>query len=117
MRPRLVGLAHPDTVGVDPEHSCHAGDALDPRGRTASRVGDDLASDQPQALHPASHDAGRAPAGVDAAGHPKPSPSDSGPPLAETGASAPVGTIAGGAALVVALGTGAVYASRRARRS
>nr|QIY99989.1 hypothetical protein HEP87_46685 [Streptomyces sp. S1D4-11] len=48
---------------------------------------------------------------------PKPSPSDSGPPLAETGASAPVGTIAGGAALVVALGAGAVYASRRARRS
>ncbi|MFI1568622.1 LAETG motif-containing sortase-dependent surface protein [Streptomyces sp. NPDC020490] len=48
---------------------------------------------------------------------PKPSPSDSGPPLAETGSSAPVGAIAGGAAVVVALGAGALVMSRRARRS
>ncbi|WP_279576800.1 LAETG motif-containing sortase-dependent surface protein [Streptomyces sp. GC420] len=38
--------------------------------------------------------------------------------MAETGSSAPVGMIAGGAALVVALGAGAVYAAgRRTRRS
>ncbi|MGW2522402.1 hypothetical protein ACWC09_36505 [Streptomyces sp. NPDC001617] len=48
---------------------------------------------------------------------PKPSPSDSTPPLAETGSSAPVGLIAGVAALVVAVGGGAVYAAGRARRS
>ena len=48
---------------------------------------------------------------------PEPSPSDSTPPLAETGAGAPVGPIAGGAALVIALGAGAVYAAARARRS
>ncbi|MCX4911402.1 hypothetical protein [Streptomyces sp. NBC_00878] len=45
-----------------------------------------------------------------------PSPSDSSPPLAETGAGAPVGLIAGGAAVVIALGAGAVFAAR-ARRS
>ncbi|MFF7474685.1 hypothetical protein [Streptomyces sp. NPDC008092] len=48
---------------------------------------------------------------------PKPSPSGSTPPLAETGSSAPVGLIAGAAALVVAVGAGAVYAAGRARRS
>ncbi|WAU81774.1 hypothetical protein O1Q96_19510 [Streptomyces sp. Qhu-G9] len=48
---------------------------------------------------------------------PEPSPSDSTPPLAETGSSAPVGLIAGGAALVVALGAGAVYAANRSRRT
>ncbi|MFF4055345.1 LAETG motif-containing sortase-dependent surface protein [Streptomyces sp. NPDC001668] len=48
---------------------------------------------------------------------PAPSPSDSTPPLAETGSSAPVGPIAGGAALVIALGAGALFAARRTRRS
>ncbi|MEU3341772.1 hypothetical protein [Streptomyces sp. NPDC006668] len=48
---------------------------------------------------------------------PTPSPSESTPPLAETGSSAPVGLIAGSGALVIALGAGAVYATRRARRS
>ncbi|BBC31078.1 uncharacterized protein SGFS_023720 [Streptomyces graminofaciens] len=48
---------------------------------------------------------------------PKPTPSDSTPPLAETGSSAPVGLIAGGAALVVAVGAGAMFAAGRARRS
>ncbi|WP_371663619.1 hypothetical protein [Streptomyces sp. NBC_00280] len=48
---------------------------------------------------------------------PEPSPSESTPPLAETGAGAPVGTIAGVAAAVVALGAGALFLSRRARRS
>jgi hypothetical protein len=48
---------------------------------------------------------------------PAPSPSESAPPLAETGAGAPVGTIAGAAAVVVALGAGALFLSRRARRS
>ncbi|MGP4009669.1 LAETG motif-containing sortase-dependent surface protein [Streptomyces sp. 4N124] len=49
---------------------------------------------------------------------PEPTPSDSTPPLAETGSSAPTGLIAAGAALIVALGAGAMYAaSRRTRRS
>ncbi|MEU5890633.1 hypothetical protein ABZ835_27865 [Streptomyces sp. NPDC047461] len=48
---------------------------------------------------------------------PQPTPSDSTPPLAETGSSAPVGLIAGGAALVVAIGAGAVFMAGRARRS
>ncbi len=48
---------------------------------------------------------------------PNPSPSDSSPPLAETGAGAPVGLIAGGAAVVIALGAGVVYAAARSRRS
>jgi hypothetical protein len=48
---------------------------------------------------------------------PTPSPSHSAPPLAETGSSAPVGLIAGAAALVIALGAAAVYATRRTRRS
>ncbi|MFF0383961.1 hypothetical protein [Streptomyces sp. NPDC004286] len=47
---------------------------------------------------------------------PKSSPNGGNPPLAETGASAPVGMLAGGAALVLAVGAGTVYASR-ARRS
>ncbi|MFC8668037.1 hypothetical protein [Streptomyces sp. NPDC057199] len=46
---------------------------------------------------------------------PEPSPSDSTPPLAETGAGAPVGLIAGGAAVVIALGAGAVFAARSRR--
>ncbi|MCX4235957.1 hypothetical protein [Streptomyces ortus] len=48
---------------------------------------------------------------------PKPTPSDSTRPLAETGAGTPVGPIAGGAAVVIVLGAGAVYAASRARRS
>ncbi|MGW2235380.1 hypothetical protein [Streptomyces sp. NPDC001759] len=48
---------------------------------------------------------------------PAPSPSDSTPPLAETGSNAPVGAIAGGAAVVIAVGAGALYATRRTRRS
>ncbi|WP_340377628.1 hypothetical protein U5640_22830 [Streptomyces sp. SS7] len=48
---------------------------------------------------------------------PTPSPSRSTPPLAETGSSAPVGLIAGGAALAVVIGAGAVYATTRTRRS
>jgi hypothetical protein len=49
---------------------------------------------------------------------PAPSPSESTPPLAETGAGAPTGLIAGGAALVIAVGAGAVFlAGRRTRRS
>ncbi|NEB01035.1 hypothetical protein G3I78_18490 [Streptomyces sp. SID13726] len=48
---------------------------------------------------------------------PSPTPSESTPPLAETGSSAPVGLISGGAALVIALGAGAVYATRRGRHS
>ncbi|ALV36024.1 hypothetical protein [Streptomyces sp. CdTB01] len=48
---------------------------------------------------------------------PAPSPSDSTPPLAETGSNAPVGAIAGGAAVVIALGAGALYMTRRTRRS
>lgn len=48
---------------------------------------------------------------------PQSTPSNSTPPLAETGSSAPVGLIAGGAALVVALGAGAVFMAGRARRS
>lgn len=46
---------------------------------------------------------------------PEPSSSDSTPPLAETGAGAPVGLIAGGAAVVIALGAGAVFAARSRR--
>ncbi|WP_020134625.1 hypothetical protein [Streptomyces sp. 351MFTsu5.1] len=46
-----------------------------------------------------------------------PSPTSSKPPLAETGSSAPVGPIAGGAAAVIALGAAALYAARRTRRS
>ncbi|MEW2305551.1 hypothetical protein AB0958_37295 [Streptomyces sp. NPDC006655] len=48
---------------------------------------------------------------------PAPSPSRSTPPLAETGSSAPVGLIAGTATAVIALGGGAMYLTRRARRS
>lgn len=48
---------------------------------------------------------------------PAPTPSDSTPPLAETGSSAPVGPIVGGAALVLAVGAGVLFATRRARRS
>ncbi|MER6423842.1 LAETG motif-containing sortase-dependent surface protein [Streptomyces sp. NPDC001137] len=48
---------------------------------------------------------------------PKPTPSDSTPPLAETGSSTPVGPIVGGAALVIAVGAAAVFATRRTRRS
>ncbi|MDN3021600.1 LAETG motif-containing sortase-dependent surface protein [Streptomyces sp. S.PB5] len=48
---------------------------------------------------------------------PTPSPSDSTPPLAETGSSAPAGLIAGGAAVVIALGAGTIYMTRRTRRS
>ncbi|MGW3359772.1 hypothetical protein ACWDFL_30860 [Streptomyces bungoensis] len=48
---------------------------------------------------------------------PSPSPSGSKPPLAETGASAPVGLIAGAAGLVLLLGAGTVYVTSRARRS
>ncbi|MDQ0937034.1 hypothetical protein [Streptomyces turgidiscabies] len=48
---------------------------------------------------------------------PEPTPSESTPPLAETGAGAPVGAIAGAAAAVVALGAGALFLARRARRS
>jgi len=49
---------------------------------------------------------------------PEPTPSESTPPLAETGSSAPTGLIAAGAALIVTLGAGAMYAaSRRTRRS
>jgi hypothetical protein len=48
---------------------------------------------------------------------PKPSPSDSSPPLAETGANGSLGPIAGGAALVIVAGAGAVFMSRRTRRS
>jgi hypothetical protein len=48
---------------------------------------------------------------------PSPTPNGGKQPLAETGSSAPVGLIAGGAALVIALGAGGVYASGRARRS
>ncbi|MET8099217.1 LAETG motif-containing sortase-dependent surface protein [Streptomyces sp. NPDC005236] len=48
---------------------------------------------------------------------PKPSPSDSKPPLAETGANGMLGPIAGGAALVIVAGAGAVVMSRRTRRS
>ncbi|GAA3882133.1 hypothetical protein GCM10023084_38840 [Streptomyces lacrimifluminis] len=48
---------------------------------------------------------------------PEPTPSESTPPLAETGAGAPVGTIAGAAAVVVAIGAGALFMARRARRS
>ncbi|MFJ9539243.1 hypothetical protein ACIRPX_18535 [Streptomyces sp. NPDC101225] len=48
---------------------------------------------------------------------PQPTPSESTPPLAETGSSAPVGLIAGGAALVLAVGAGTVYAAGRSRRS
>ncbi len=113
-----VGLVHPDAaVGVDPDRSPTPVTPTTPAGGQPPRRRRPQASDQFQALHHASHHAGRAPAGIDAARHPEPSPSDSGPPLAETGASAPVGTLAGGAALVVALGAGAVFASRRARRS
>lgn len=48
---------------------------------------------------------------------PKATPNGGKQPLAETGSSAPVGLIAGGAALVIALGAGGVYAAGRARRS
>ncbi|MFJ5306572.1 hypothetical protein [Streptomyces sp. NPDC088350] len=48
---------------------------------------------------------------------PKPTPNGDKQPLAETGSNAPVGLIAGGAALVVALGAGAMFAAGRARRS
>ncbi len=48
---------------------------------------------------------------------PTPTPSESTPPLAETGSSAPVGLIAGGAAVVLAVGAGAVFTAGRARRS
>ncbi|MEV5956888.1 LAETG motif-containing sortase-dependent surface protein [Streptomyces sp. NPDC051987] len=48
---------------------------------------------------------------------PAPSPSTSTPPLAETGASSSTPLIAGGAALVIALGAGTLFATRRARKS
>jgi hypothetical protein len=48
---------------------------------------------------------------------PEPTPSDSTPPLAETGSSTPVGPVVGAAALVVAVGAGALFATRRTRRS
>lgn len=48
---------------------------------------------------------------------PTPSPSESTPPLAETGSSAPAGLIAGGAVAVIAAGAGALYMTRRTRRS
>ncbi|MFJ4690088.1 hypothetical protein [Streptomyces sp. NPDC088766] len=48
---------------------------------------------------------------------PEPSPQGSTQPLAETGSSAPVGLIAGGAALAVAIGAGTIYATTRTRRS
>ena len=48
---------------------------------------------------------------------PAPSPSTSTPPLAETGASSSTPLIAGGAALVIALGAGTLYATRRTRHS
>jgi hypothetical protein len=48
---------------------------------------------------------------------PKATPNGGNQPLAETGSNAPVGFIAGGAALVIALGGGAVYMASRARRS
>lgn len=48
---------------------------------------------------------------------PKATPNGGNQPLAETGSNAPVGLIAGGAALVIALGAGGVYAAGRARRS
>ncbi|MFJ8793548.1 hypothetical protein [Streptomyces sp. NPDC102462] len=48
---------------------------------------------------------------------PEPSPHDSAPPLAETGSGAPVGPIAGAAAVVVVLGAGALAVARRSRRS
>ncbi|MFB7495795.1 hypothetical protein ACFC09_14005 [Streptomyces sp. NPDC056161] len=49
---------------------------------------------------------------------PQPSPDDSSPPLAETGSSAPVGPIAGAAAVVIVLGAGVAFAAaRRSRRS
>ena len=47
----------------------------------------------------------------------KPTPNGSSQPLAETGSNAPVGLLAGGAVLVLALGGGVVYAASRARRS
>lgn len=47
---------------------------------------------------------------------PEPSPQGSEEPLAETGSSAPAGLIAGGAALVIALGAGTIYATGRTRR-
>ncbi|MER6221000.1 LAETG motif-containing sortase-dependent surface protein [Streptomyces sp900105755] len=48
---------------------------------------------------------------------PAPSPSTSTPPLAETGASSSTPLIAGGAALVIALGAGTLFATRRTRKS
>ncbi|MDN0198818.1 LAETG motif-containing sortase-dependent surface protein [Streptomyces sp. S.PNR 29] len=48
---------------------------------------------------------------------PAPTPSDSTPPLAETGSSTPVGPVVGGAALVVAVGAGVLFVTRRTRRS
>ncbi|MFE2884820.1 hypothetical protein [Streptomyces sp. NPDC059272] len=48
---------------------------------------------------------------------PKATPNGGNQPLAETGSNAPVGLIAGGAALVIALGGGAVYMASRTRRS
>jgi len=48
---------------------------------------------------------------------PKATPNGGNQPLAETGSNAPVGLIAGGAALVIALGGGAVYMASRSRRS
>ncbi|MBK6013334.1 hypothetical protein [Streptomyces sp. MBT53] len=48
---------------------------------------------------------------------PKPTPNGGKQPLAETGSNAPVGLLAGGAALVIALGGGVVYAASRSRRS
>ncbi|MHC5905225.1 LAETG motif-containing sortase-dependent surface protein [Streptomyces sp. S6] len=47
---------------------------------------------------------------------PTPSPSESTPPLAETGSSTPVGPIAGGAAVVVAVGAGAMFFANRSRK-
>ncbi|MEV0742497.1 hypothetical protein AB0I51_42770 [Streptomyces sp. NPDC050549] len=48
---------------------------------------------------------------------PKATPNGGKQPLAETGSNAPVGLVAGGAALVIALGGGVVHAASRARRS
>ncbi|MEU9247536.1 hypothetical protein [Streptomyces sp. NPDC048385] len=114
VHPRPAGLAHPDTVPVDAGHAEHTS------RRPAAHARDDAARHaHPHALnrhHPAHH-IPRPPLQSAPPATPTPSPSDSTPPLAETGSNAPGGLTAGTAALVNALGAGAVYATHRARRS
>ncbi|MEV0483502.1 hypothetical protein AB0I69_23230 [Streptomyces sp. NPDC050508] len=113
MHPQHAGLVHPDS---DPAGLGPARDAVDPGRQHAARRGVDPAGQpKPSTTPPTS--AHVPPLQSTPSATPKPTPNGGNQPLAETGSNAPVGLIAGGAALVIALGGGAVYMAGRARRS